>query len=88
MKKQMYYKGWFTENCLAAETEKALCSWYDVGTGSRNYKTLWIPKSICKFEPANKNGNVTIYVPAWFFTKNRYEYKRCKDIAWTDFVEM
>lgn len=84
-----YYAGHTTKRTLEGiSTEKAFCFEYDLN-GFGKCKPLWIPKSICKISEENEVGNIIVFIPQWFFIKNRLEYMRVRGLCWLngkDFV--
>lgn len=79
-----YYVGYMSAQILANHsTTKAFYTEYARGNWASGHNTMtWIPKSICRFDEPNECGNVKVYIPVWFFTKNQLDYMRCIDIIW------
>ena len=62
-------------------TAKAFYVDYAGGCTTANDSQVWIPRSICICEEPNEFGNMRIYIPMWFFTKNRIDWRRIRDIT-------
>jgi hypothetical protein len=78
-----YFAGYISKEALDNHsTEKAFYTHYN-SNGFGKGKPVWIPKSICKFGEPNEFGNMKVFIPQWFFSKNpTIDYKRFLDIRW------
>lgn len=68
-----------------AESEKAFAFDYCIGYTQR--KPIWIPKSICGITEPNDVGNRYVNIPAWFFQKNFYDYRKV-DARFLNVIEL
>ena len=74
-----YYKGWITEGCFSAETEKAIG--FDAFCYGRD-QIVWFPKSQIKWgEQPEGTRNREILIPAWLFASKGINPEKV-DIRW------
>ena len=78
-----YMFGWTGKDCYDNNgTEKAWGVTVAGGATTINDRHFWIPRSIIKCDEPNEFGNMKVYIPLWFYIKNKRDCERIREIDW------